>query len=148
MDVKVDRSDKGWEVSVVKVDLTAKGKELLGIEDLVCIMKDNHHEIIKADSEQHIHQMHRDIVYAYPDDVEHLGHTDRCEVQGMYQKNRLMTVQGHPEFNGDVVSELLQRRHDQGIFDDAMYDEGMSRVRKHHDGTIVGAAFLRFLLEK
>ena len=92
--------------------------------------------------------MHQDIVYDYPDEVEHLGHTDRCEVQGMYVKNRLITVQGHPEFNGEVVSELLQRRHDQGIFNDEMYDEGMSRVQKQHDGTAVGAAFLRFLLER
>lgn len=35
MDVKVDRSDKGWEVAVVKVQLTKKGKELFGLEDLV-----------------------------------------------------------------------------------------------------------------
>ncbi len=91
--------------------------------------------------------MHRDIVYAYPDSVEHLGHTDRCDVQGMYEKNRLITVQGHPEFNGEVVSELLQRRHDQGIFNDEMYNDGMSRVQKHHDGVAVAVGFLKFLLE-
>lgn len=91
--------------------------------------------------------MHRDIVYAYPDSVEHLGHTYRCDVQGMYEKNRLITVQGHPEFNGEVVSELLQRRHDQGIFNDEMYNDGMSRVQKHHDGVAVAVGFLKFLLE-
>jgi GMP synthase-like glutamine amidotransferase len=92
--------------------------------------------------------MHHDIVFDYPEGVEHLGHTDRCSVQGMYIKNRLITVQGHPEFNGDVVSELLRRRHDQGIFDDEMYNEGMSRVQKPHDGVAVAVGFLRFLLEK
>lgn len=97
---------------------------------------------------QHIHQMHRDIVYAYPSSVEHLGNTSRCEVQGMYTAKRLITVQGHPEFNGDVVSELLQRRHEQGIFNDEMYEEAMARVRQKHDGVAVGAVFLRFLLEE
>lgn len=92
--------------------------------------------------------MHRDIVYVYPEHVEPLGHTARCEVQGMYVKHRLITVQGHPEFNRDVVSELLEARHDSGIFDDAMFNDGMSRVRQHHDGIPVAAAFLRFLLEK
>jgi GMP synthase-like glutamine amidotransferase len=91
--------------------------------------------------------MHRDIVYTYPDGVERLGQSPRCEVQGMYVKNRLITVQGHPEFNGDVVAELLENRHQRGIFDDAMYEDGMARVRKHHDGVAVGAGFLRFLLE-
>lgn len=92
--------------------------------------------------------MHRDIVFEYPSHVEHLGHTDRCAVQGMYVKKRVITVQGHPEFNGDIVSELLQRRHDQGIFNDEMYDEGMSRVRKTHDGVQIGAAFVRFCMEE
>lgn len=96
---------------------------------------------------QSLHQMHRDIVYVYPDSVEPLGYSDRCEVQGMYAKGRLITVQGHPEFTGDVVSELLEKRHEQGIFNDAMYEDGISRVRKHHDGVAVGAAFIRFMLE-
>lgn len=92
--------------------------------------------------------MHRDIVYEYPASVEKLGHSPRCDVQGMYAKNRLITVQGHPEFNGDVVSELLENRHERGIFDNAMYEDGMSRVRKHHDGVAVSAAFIRFLFEE
>ena len=91
--------------------------------------------------------MHRDIVYSYPPAVEPLGFTDRCEVQGMYAKNRLITVQGHPEFNGEIISELLERRHNQGIFTDDMYDEGMSRALLDHDGVKIAAAFLEFLLE-
>lgn len=35
MDVKVARSDRGWEVSVVPMQLTDKGKELFGVEELV-----------------------------------------------------------------------------------------------------------------
>jgi len=35
MGVKVDRSDRGWEVSVSPVQLTEKGKELFGVEELV-----------------------------------------------------------------------------------------------------------------
>ena len=33
--VKVGRSDKGWEVAVVNVELTTKGKEMFGLEELV-----------------------------------------------------------------------------------------------------------------
>nr|POE71963.1 putative glutamine amidotransferase-like protein c13c5.04 [Quercus suber] len=129
MKTKVDRSNRGWEISVVPVTLTAKGKELFRREDL------------------RIHQMHRDIVYAYPLGVEALGHTDRCEVQGMYQRARLISVQGHPEFSAPIVQELLERRHEQGILDDAMFQDGMSRVENEHDGVAISAAFIRFLLE-
>lgn len=91
--------------------------------------------------------MHQDIVYAYPSSVEALGSSPRCDVQGMYARGRLITVQGHPEFNGDIETELIERRHEQGIFDDGMYQDGMGRVRNHHDGVAVGAAFIRFALQ-
>jgi len=160
MGVKVDRSDRGWEVSVTAVRLTGKGRKLFGVEELVSsfsmfslyLIRWEYYNRSSADTEvlslKAIHQMHRDIVYAYPDGVEHLGHSPRCEVQGMYAPRRLISVQGHPEFNGEIVAELLENRHDKGIFDDAMYRDGMSRVRKHHDGVAVGAAFVRFLLEE
>ena len=35
LDVKVGRSTDGWEVAVVPVDLTEKGKQLFGIPQLV-----------------------------------------------------------------------------------------------------------------
>ncbi|TKA83155.1 hypothetical protein B0A55_00729 [Friedmanniomyces simplex] len=129
MDVKVDRSDRGWEVSVTPVRLTGKGSELFGVEELA------------------IHQMHHDIVTTHPSSVAPLGHTDRCDVQGMYIRAHLITVQGHPEFTGEIVEELLENRHKRGIFSDPVFEDGMSRVRKPHDGVVVGAAFLRFLME-
>jgi GMP synthase-like glutamine amidotransferase len=155
LDQKVGRSDRGWEVSVTPMQLTSRGKELFGVEELVSL-RDIHIHLSRAISTtlltylsyQAIHQMHQDVVYTWPSSVEHLGHSPRCDVQGMYEKKRLITVQGHPEFNGDIVSELLENRHARGIFDDGMYMDGMERVRKHHDGVAVSAAFVRFMLEQ
>lgn len=79
--------------------------------------------------------------------IEPLGHSPLCEVQGMYARGRLITVQGHPEFDERIVRELLQARHEQAIFDDEMFEDGMKRVVDRNDGVIVAAAFLRFLLE-
>ncbi|KAK4979489.1 hypothetical protein LTR66_003537 [Elasticomyces elasticus] len=129
MGMKVDRSQQGWELSVTPVELTPKGKELFRQEDL------------------HLHQMHRDIVYAYPPHVDQLAHSPLCAVQGMHLQNRLLTVQGHPEFTRDIVTEILASRRDQGIFDEAMYQDGMRRVGDRHDGVVVAVAFLRFLLQ-
>jgi len=56
-------------------------------------------------------------------------------------------VQGHPEFNEEIVRELLTARHESGIFDDETFSEAMSRVDKYQDGVVVAQAFLRFLLE-
>jgi hypothetical protein len=102
-----------------------------------------------SDARQAIHQMHRDIVRSpYPASIESLASTPRCATQGMYARNRLITVQGHPEFTGDIVQELLERRHEGGILDDETFNEAMSRVSRDHDGVTVAEAFLRFLLGK
>lgn len=126
---KVDRSDKGWEASVTAIDLTKKGQEIFGRPALA------------------LHQMHRDIVYNYPDAVEKLAYTAKCDVQGMYIAKRLITVQGHPEFNEEIVRELLLARHSIGVFDDATFEDAIRRVDKYQDGVVVAQAFLRFLLE-
>ncbi|TVY46928.1 putative glutamine amidotransferase-like protein [Lachnellula occidentalis] len=129
MEVKVFRSEEGWEASVTAMDLTKRGQEIFGRPALA------------------LHQMHRDIVYEYPEGVEELAYTEKCAVQGMYVAKRLITVQGHPEFNEEIVREILDARHTLGIFDAATYQEMMGRVDKYQDGLVVAQAFLRFLLE-
>lgn len=127
--VKVARSDKGWEASVTAIDLTKRGQEIFGRPSIA------------------LHQMHKDIVYDYPEGVEELAYTDKCAVQGMYVKGKLITVQGHPEFTGEIVRELLVARHDAGVFDDAIFEDAMGRVDKYHDGVVVAQAFLRFMMD-
>lgn len=91
--------------------------------------------------------MHRDAVYDYPAEVEHLAYTEKCNVQSMYIAKRLITVQGHPEFNEEIIREILTMRHEAGVFDDATFEDGMGRADKYQDGVVVAQAFLRFLLE-
>jgi len=91
--------------------------------------------------------MHCDAVFEYPSGVEELAYTKGCKVQGMYIAKRLITVQGHPEFDEEIVRELLEARHELGIFDDDTFADAVSRVDKYQDGIVVAQAFLRFLLE-
>jgi GMP synthase-like glutamine amidotransferase len=92
--------------------------------------------------------MHRDIVFYYPPGVEELGSNSVCKVQGMYTPKRLITVQGHPEFDEEIMTEILETRHKMGIFDDKTFASAMKRVVKPHDGLVVSKAFLRFLLDE
>ena len=98
-------------------------------------------------TEQSIHQMHRDIVYSYPEGVEELGSSPVCKVQGMYAKNRLITVQGHPEFNQEIMTEIIDTRHATGIFDDEAFQAHSKKIALRHDGLVVSQAFLKFLLD-
>ncbi|RMZ72553.1 class I glutamine amidotransferase [Pyrenophora seminiperda CCB06] len=125
--VKVGRSDHGWEIAVLPVQLTAKGKELFQQDTL---------------------QMHTDVVFEYPANVEKLGGSPRCLVQGMYQKGKLISVQGHPEFTEPIVSYLVKMRAGQGIFSEEQAKDALERVGNPHDGLVIAKAFLRFLLEE
>lgn len=91
--------------------------------------------------------MHRDIVFEYPKGVEELGYTEKCKVHSMYIAKRLITVQGHPEFNEDIMVEILKARHANGLFNKETYEDGTSRADKYHDGVVIAQAFLKFLLE-
>jgi GMP synthase-like glutamine amidotransferase len=91
--------------------------------------------------------MHRDIVFSYPEGVEKLGASPRCLVQGMYKKDRFISVQGHPEFNEGIMVELVKTRNKQGIFADEQARDALERSGKQHDGVNIAKAFLRFLLE-
>ncbi|KAL7940031.1 class I glutamine amidotransferase-like protein [Trichoderma barbatum] len=127
--VMPERSGSGWEVSVTPIILTKRGKQLFGQDSLA------------------LHQMHRDIVPRYPPSVEEIGYSARCYVQGIYVRNRVISIQGHPEYTAKIASELLDRRHG-SLLDDVAYQDGMNRVNNPHDGVLIGATFLKFLLEE
>ncbi|KAL8861691.1 MAG: hypothetical protein Q9178_001892 [Gyalolechia marmorata] len=132
MGAKVGRNDsQGWEVSVTDVDLTSEGKEIFEGKDVLSI-----------------YQMHKDIVFDYPPGVQPLGSTSRCRIQGMFVPGRVFTVQGHPEFTEEILVEILEVRHEQGVFGDEIYEEAMARVGKKHDGLMVGKRFIEFLIDR
>lgn len=52
-------------------------------------------------------------------------------------KIHILTFQGHPEFTPRIVNLLTDRRHDQGIFDDATEHEARRRAGGR-DGVVGG----------
>ncbi|PWY84845.1 class I glutamine amidotransferase [Aspergillus heteromorphus CBS 117.55] len=129
LNVKVGRNTAGWELAVCEVDLSQAGKELFGRDKL------------------RIHQMHQDIAYGYPSEVISLGASPKCAVQGMYIPGKLITVQGHPEFREDIMTELITLRTATGLFNKEQSEDAMSRAGIEHDGVAIAGAFLKMLLE-
>ncbi|MBZ6431074.1 MAG: hypothetical protein LBE64_08130 [Acinetobacter pittii] len=66
----------------------------------------------------------------------------------MYAPRRFVTVQGHPEFTGDIATETIERRAEAGIFNEDQAQDALSRANIEHDGVAIGVAFLKFLLEE
>ena len=86
-------------------------------------------------------------MYDYPPLVEKLGSSPTCSVQGMHIPRKLITVQGHPEFNEEIMTEILKARHAAGLFDDTLYQDAIARAKAPQDGLHIAAAFLRFMME-
>ena len=95
-----------------------------------------HHDVVRLPAE-------RDFTPPLP--LTHLGSSSLCRFQGFFSPARLVSLQGHPEFNADIMRELLTVRHARGVFDDDVFADSMARVDRAQDGVLVGRAFLRFL---
>lgn len=91
--------------------------------------------------------MHQDIVKTLPEGATNLGTSPVCEIQGMHIPKRVISLQAHPEFTNFIMSSILNLRHGQKVFTDELYESGISRVEKHHDGLHVCKMFWRFLLD-
>ncbi|KAJ1333179.1 glucosinolate gamma-glutamyl hydrolase [Microdochium nivale] len=124
---EVGRNDRGWEISVVPLELNDEGKKVFGRDTL------------------RIHQMHRDAVLTLPPGCTPLASTAACDIQAMYIPGRMISVQGHPEFTEDMVREILQLRKYGGVLADDIFQDGMRRVADEHDGVEIARVFLRFL---
>lgn len=89
--------------------------------------------------------MHRDEVKSLPPASANLAFTPSCSVQAMHSPGRYITVQGHPEFTGDIVREVCDVRHGTGVFSDEIYGDAVERAGREHDGVAIARVFVRFL---
>lgn len=130
LNVPVGVNPLGWELSATPVTLTATGKA-----------------VFPELSELSIMQFHHDIVESAPAGTEVLGYTDVCGVQGFYKPRSMFTLQGHPEFDEEVVGELLEKRAELGNIPEALAKDAERRLTDRNDGPVAAKAMVRFLLE-
>lgn len=88
---KVEKNSRGWEVGWQQIDLNTLGKSLF-----------------PGKSGLRINQMHQDVVTVAPTGFSIFASTDVCENHGMCYEDRVVTIQGHPEFVPEFIRELLK----------------------------------------
>lgn len=75
-----------------------------------------------------------------PEDFVNVGSSERCDVQGVYKRGRVLTLQGHPEFDNNIMVEFGKPLLGKGIMDE---------VKTGPNDYEYGArAILEFLFEK
>ncbi|EGR51592.1 uncharacterized protein TRIREDRAFT_74563 [Trichoderma reesei QM6a] len=125
----VNRNPHGWEISVENLVLNEQGQELLGVPSL------------------NLHQMHRDAVLGVPPGITNLGSSIKCSVQILYQPGRLLSFQGHPEFDELINEEIIRADNENGhAFDDETFRDALERVSRPHDGPLMASRVMEFFL--
>ncbi|KIO31833.1 hypothetical protein M407DRAFT_241604 [Tulasnella calospora MUT 4182] len=139
---QVVRNDLGWEAGTTEIRLTDEGKRVFGLDTGVM-------DII---------EMHRDHVPAVPANFTLLGSTDVSLNQGMVKRYttssekwsngaiHVLTVQGHPEFNPEIVNLVVDAREKSGAMDPQTVRRARERANKRDDGVgPIGKAVLAAL---
>ncbi|GAA5921121.1 hypothetical protein JCM1841_002426 [Sporobolomyces salmonicolor] len=134
----VEKNGRGWEIGTRELELTEKGKEVMGSDTIA------------------IHQMHQDHVPSLPPRFELLGSTPVCPVQGMVHfidasapfslaNIAVITFQGHPEFNSTIVNTLIDVREAKGAITKATAEESREYAGQRDDGVKIGRRLLGML---
>ncbi|KAJ7103716.1 class I glutamine amidotransferase-like protein [Mycena epipterygia] len=133
------RNDGRWEVGPTKIGLTDLGKKVFDVE---------------SDS-LYIQEMHQDHVPELPPNFHLLGSTEVALNQGMVRFNpgtssfdsladiQIFAVQGHPEFNESIMTELVTTRAASGVLNAATAADAIRRAKWQNDGVeVVGKTIL------
>lgn len=137
---QVARNEKGWEIGVRHIELSAVGKAVLGGGDKLAI-----------------HQMHRDEVPSVPEGFELLGSTPVSLNQGMAKFSSpitspvslpsisIITLQGHPEFSPDIVQKIIDAREVGTVISSDLANESREYAKEDDDGVKIARVFLGIL---
>lgn len=130
---KVGRNEKGWELGVSEIRITEDPEVL----ELLSTFPKKKFEIL---------EVHQDVVYEAPEGFKNIGSSDKAKVQGIYKKGKALTFQGHPEFNKDLVREVLENKRADGTISEDHYKESVAAMEKFQDdNAIIGKIIVNFI---
>ena len=98
--VVVEKDPSGWELGVHTVDVSddfvRHFPEALGSESQSLTLQFLHGDHVRLDNA------------SLPASICVVGSTPHCHNQGIYEPGRLLTLQGHPEFDQFITTEALK----------------------------------------
>lgn len=140
--VRVEKDPRGYEIGVKDVQLEDKFRDALANGKV--FSKD----IPTSFRVQMIHGDHVVIpdVEVLPRSWILVGATQHCAIQGIYEPARILTFQGHFEFNRFVNTELIE--HFGKSWDPEMVRNGRAAADADDDAQFAAELVLQFMLEK
>ncbi|KAK8084305.1 class I glutamine amidotransferase-like protein [Apiospora hydei] len=133
--VRVERSDGGWEVGVQEVyhDRSfAQDFPSLSKSPPMCYQFLHSDEVVVAEDN-------------LPPTWSSIGSSMLCQIQGLYQPGRVLTYQGHPEFDRIIMNDFVRRLVKAGAIDACVSDTYLMFVERDDTRILAAEVLLRFL---
>ncbi|KAH8895256.1 class I glutamine amidotransferase-like protein, partial [Thozetella sp. PMI_491] len=117
--VRVEKSPKGWEIGVHDVRLNPKFKAafpglLKGQDVLSCQFLHADHVVVPSEG--------------LPESWVSMGSSNLCDVQGIYQPGRVLTYQGHPEFDTFINEQAVLSLGESGTLDTKQLKDSLELI--------------------
>ena len=86
---------------------------------------------------------HKDQVVRLPEGATLITSSDGCPVAGFVMGERVMTLQGHPEFSKDYAESLLRKR--ESLLGAETFKSGIESLEQDTDEEVIGLWILNFV---
>ncbi|KAF2123022.1 class I glutamine amidotransferase-like protein [Lophiotrema nucula] len=145
--VTVEKDPNGWELGVKKVELADEFIDALKASSKTAACR----PLEKAPKSVRLQMVHADHVnipsdHTMPSSWTTFGSTKHCRVQGVYQPNRVLTFQGHFEFDRFINSETMKVFG--AAWDREVLQQTLEAIDAEDDSRVAAKIVLRFMTEK
>ncbi|KAG9238999.1 class I glutamine amidotransferase-like protein [Amylocarpus encephaloides] len=134
----VSKDTNGWELGVHPVELSPEFLSHFGT------VGSNPADPTQARF-QFVHADHV-VVPQLPEGLHSIGRSKHCALQGVWKKGRLLTYQGHAEFDSFINGETL-KVFGEPIWNEGFLNESLQAVDQDDDATWAATVMLKFFLE-
>jgi GMP synthase-like glutamine amidotransferase len=134
----VHRDPQGWELGVHPITLTPAFISHFGP------VSSNP----SAPSQMRLQFVHADhvVLHSLPKGFHVVGSSQHCVLQGIWKKGRVLTYQGHAEFDRFINGETL-KAFGKPIWDEGYLERALEAVERDDDAVWAAGVMLRFFLE-
>ncbi|KAI1764398.1 class I glutamine amidotransferase-like protein [Hypoxylon sp. FL1150] len=131
----VKKNPNGWEIGVHEINLNpdfrADFARLLREENLSCQFLHADHVVIDNGR--------------LPPSWMNIGSSKLCQVQGIYSPGRVLTYQGHPEFDTFINEHGTTHLGESGILSGSQVEGAMLLIHQKDTATLCGQILLEFI---
>ncbi|KAM0817501.1 putative Glutamine amidotransferase domain-containing protein [Seiridium cardinale] len=133
----VEKSPNGWEIGVHDVALNPKFRA--------------HFPILRDVSELSCQFLHADEAVLDESQLKdgwlRIGASRLCDVQGVYKPRKVLTFQGHPEFDDFLNEHGVRNLEKSAVLSKKQVDDSLRQIRQEDDAILHGEILIDFIVK-